>query len=84
MVKRSARRLGEHAIATRQPIHMLSQLNDRDLAWLHLLSCGVKPCELHEKSWQYTKNRLGCIRMFFGARTTTQAVAMAFSWGIIR
>lgn len=85
MVKRTARMPG-HRVGgyDGKAIHMIDELTDRDIVWLHLLACGVKQPELYPRSYQTAKNRLGCIRMFFGARTTTQAVAMAFSWGIIR
>ena len=63
---------------------LLTHLNDRDVAWLNLLACGVRVTDLHPKSVQYAKTRMWLIREFLGVETTAAAVAEAFGRGLIR
>ena len=65
-------------------VRKITHLNNRDMCWIHLLACGVKPSELHPQSLQYAKNRLRAIRAFLNARTNAAAIAQAFGRGLIR
>jgi DNA-binding CsgD family transcriptional regulator len=63
----------------------LMELSKRDILWLKELSNGTVSAELTgSPSKQVAKNRLVRIRQYFGAQTTTQAVAEAIRRGLIR